>query len=850
MTREASKSCKTIHIDDKIVINAKKKAIVIALFGLAVANVSAADWNLTYDFTGKGHNNYADFYLPSGSAIQAGDSVTLTSTNQNVLLSGNSGGLHAAKINTAGTKHKLVINGGSFNSENNYNWALYGATRLTTDGLNLESDSAGITMNNVTGHFDIYGAGRVSAASNYHVGTSVVEIADSVINGKNAHGQIYGGGYLDKAGAHLTVDNTHVIIKNVTGVQEGYGNLPGVYGGGNLRDGGIGSLVETKNTLVEIYQDGGTTTLDGVYGGGRISGNNQTNQAKISAVNTKVVIHGGTINEVVGGHHINYFGNGEVTGKSEVEIYGGNIKNVIGGNILDYHAAGGAAETPRSATTKTANVNIKGGTINNVYGGGYAIKPEGAGVTLVSNVTESANVTIDKATINGNIYGGGFAMGTGSSVEVKNAQISISNSTVNGDTITTEGCVATDLSGATGQSKPTTSANMALTNVTATNATVESNVGTVELRAEGDKTTSIGKLKVAPTVQVVLTADGDANDASQGNIKQAIQIQDGDYAGGSIRMAEGMQQGAIQGYIGADGQAHTTQQTNSIMSNTLDLYAGSTLALNRMVMNNVRKRMGDLRSVDDSHGVWARYNGGKFSGKQELKNEFATFEFGVDTVPSAGAPRIGLALSYTQSDADMNRGSADMNVFSLAFYGTKMYDSGLYVDMIGRMGSAKTDVTVDGNKTGSVDNIALSVSGEVGWRFDVTESFYVEPQTELTYTYINDETLTLSEGTSYRFDAVNSVIGRAGVAAGFKCPNNFGDVYARVSAAHEFAGDAAVRSATTLHEVDGKDTWFEYALGANFNLNKNTYIYTELERSSGASFEQDWRINLGVRYSF
>lgn len=40
MTREASKSCKTIHIDDKIVINAKKKAIVIALFGLAVANVS------------------------------------------------------------------------------------------------------------------------------------------------------------------------------------------------------------------------------------------------------------------------------------------------------------------------------------------------------------------------------------------------------------------------------------------------------------------------------------------------------------------------------------------------------------------------------------------------------------------------------------------------------------------------------------------------------------------------------------------------------------------------------------------------------------------------------------------
>lgn len=97
---------------------------------------------------------------------------------------------------------------------------------------------------------------------------------------------------------------------------------------------------------------------------------------------------------------------------------------------------------------------------------------------------------------------------------------------------------------------------------------------------------------------------------------------------------------------------------------------------------------------------------------------------------------------------------------------------------------------------------------------------------------------------------MGSLIGRVGVATGIKCPNNQGNVYVRVSAVHEFMGDAKVTSGINTYEVDGKDTWFEYGVGANINLKKNTYVYTFLERSTGASLAQDWRMNLGVRYSF
>jgi outer membrane autotransporter protein len=179
-----------------------------------------------------------------------------------------------------------------------------------------------------------------------------------------------------------------------------------------------------------------------------------------------------------------------------------------------------------------------------------------------------------------------------------------------------------------------------------------------------------------------------------------------------------------------------------------------------------------------------------------------------------------------------------------------MYDNGLFVDVIGRLAKADTDLTIDGQVKGSMDNLAVSLSGEAGWRFNMTERHYVEPQVEVTYTRVDNGSLQLDNGTTYEFDSVDSVIGRAGFAAGFTCPNKMGDVYVRASVVREFMGDATVRGGKFVHELDGGDTWYEYGIGANFNLNKNTYVYADVERTSGGALDEDWRANIGVRYSF
>ena len=349
---------------------------------------------------------------------------------------------------------------------------------------------------------------------------------------------------------------------------------------------------------------------------------------------------------------------------------------------------------------------------------------------------------------------------------------------------------------------------------------------------------------------LIVAATGDLNDEVGMDAFKNLTV-GGEAEGVQVVAREGMYTGETTGLLNEKGEiVQTVTGANSIMSNVLDLASASTLSFNRILMNDVRKRMGDLRASEGTHGVWARYDGGKFSGSNSFENDFSTVQIGIDTAPAPDAPRFGVAFSYTTSDSDMQRGDAEMDAYSLAFYGTKFFENGMFVDVIGRLATIDTDVTIDGNKKGNLDNTAVSLSGEFGWRFDVNQSFYVEPQAEVTYTYLDSDKLKLSSGHEYELDSVDSLIGRLGFATGFKCPNNFGDVYLRASAVHEFLGDAAVHGGTYTLETDGDDTWVEFGVGANFNLNKNLYGYVDLERTEGADLDEDWRANVGVRYSF
>ena len=320
-----------------------------------------------------------------------------------------------------------------------------------------------------------------------------------------------------------------------------------------------------------------------------------------------------------------------------------------------------------------------------------------------------------------------------------------------------------------------------------------------------------------------------------------------------LSLDEGAVMGAVTARINENGEivdkkVAVNDKTDSLTNKVVHIPQ----IINRIMMNDVRKRMGDIRSAEGTHGAWVRYNGGEMSGRG-IDNDFNMIQVGFDTMSGADAPRFGVAFSYANSEAEDGYGTADMDAYSLAAYATKFYDNGMFVDVIGRLAKIDTDLDNVG-MTGKMDNLAVSLSGEFGWRFDVTKSLYVEPAVEATYTYMDSDEFTLVQG-EYELESTDSFIGRAGIAAGFKCPANKGDVYVRAAVAHEFLGDATMNSSINGNralavELDGKDTWVEFGLGANFNVNESTYVYADVERTEGAAIDEDWRANVGVRFAF
>jgi len=300
----------------------------------------------------------------------------------------------------------------------------------------------------------------------------------------------------------------------------------------------------------------------------------------------------------------------------------------------------------------------------------------------------------------------------------------------------------------------------------------------------------------------------------------------------------------------ADGNIISGGGASSVTKALLEAASVNTVALDKILTNDVRKRLGDIRSDKNQTGVWMRWDGGKLKGNG-LTNDFNTIQIGGDTKVGKNC-RLGVAGSFTHGDTEFDRGNGQLEGFSFAAYSTWMGENGMFADVVARLGHFSTEMNVEGRK-GDMDNRVFSLSGEYGWPLSVCEQFFIEPQVELAYTYVNSEDLQLGDAR-FSFDSVDSLTGRLGLVAGWNLPNDMGNVYARASVLQQFMGDAKVTGYSgvepTIHKTDGDDTWLEYGIGANIKLTDKTYIWADVERTEGADVEEEWRGTVGISYSF
>lgn len=419
--------------------------------------------------------------------------------------------------------------------------------------------------------------------------------------------------------------------------------------------------------------------------------------------------------------------------------------------------------------------------------------------------------------------------------------------------------------------------NLSFANLNSTNATIQNGAGGQISIGEMSGTNSVIQVADTKANQISITTNKSSNltvtslDSCYGNKMTSVDQGVADLAGTTVLgedSTEGMKvvigandmTGRIEAVYDAKGNKISQTEDVNETNRTLTAVANLPVVAWRAELNDLYKRMGDLRATPYKSGAWVRYNGGKLKWSDgDLENDFHMIQVGIDTMPTENNIRFGTAFSYTKGDADFDGGSADLDTYSLALYGTWMGEKGQYVDVIGRVASIKNDanarsLTGQGKAyDGKMDNTGLSLSAEAGWRFALPYNLFIEPQVEATYSYIDSDSFRYGD-RKYELQSTDSFIARAGFMAGIQCPDNKGNVYVRASVVHDFLGETDVKvsnahmSRTVSNDFGG--TWGEFGIGANVSVSDNTYVYADVEHTTGGEIEEPWRVNFGVRYNF
>ena len=323
-----------------------------------------------------------------------------------------------------------------------------------------------------------------------------------------------------------------------------------------------------------------------------------------------------------------------------------------------------------------------------------------------------------------------------------------------------------------------------------------------------------------------------------------------------ITTSDGLWGGASVHEKKGDEITSTYSGPSSLITSTTDLALMNGLVW-RSQLTNLSDRMGTLRTMPQAAGAWARYNNGRLDGRG-LEYDYSTIEVGFDA-PVSSNFLVGVSFDYTIGDTDLNAGSADNDVYTVGLYGTYYGDNGGFVDLMAKIGRIDNEYTVSntaGLEKGDYMMTGAIVGIEAGHRFDLAHNLFVEPQVQLSYSWLRATDYSTNI-RSVDFETIESLVARVGVMGGMKFAENRGAAYLKASYNHDFLGnvDAAMyavngsgNSAKISDELD--DNWAEVSLGVSYSVTDTLNTFLDVGTGFGGDIDQKWRINFGARYAF
>ena len=277
--------------------------------------------------------------------------------------------------------------------------------------------------------------------------------------------------------------------------------------------------------------------------------------------------------------------------------------------------------------------------------------------------------------------------------------------------------------------------------------------------------------------------------------------------------------------------------------------------INTNELDNVFKRVMDIRNDPSEVGVWIRGETGKMkidgygydynltSGGHDWKHESdAAIMFG----------GFGITHSVNKCDTGII-GDAKSTGYNL--YGSWLgKDNNDYIDVILKYGKMdKTYAGLDINNVfagGNYSKDVFSIAAKYGRRYEMRNDWYYEPFAGLTWGRISDVDFKDTRGFKIHGDSVTSKMANLGIQVGKKLDKH--DIYYRMNLVHDFDGEMYmnVPGTKTAAYTDMGGTWLKCAVGTSAKVGKNNSFYIDLERDFGNKVEKPWAISAGYRHTW
>ena len=575
---------------------------------------------------------------------------------------------------------------------------------------------------------------------------------------------------------------------------------------GQVRNDANGTISVGKTINANsLYNSGSVSgneliTPGGVTNGGFLAGSYTNASLEFNSIDTRDIINTGKIKAQTIDNDLNIANMGKMTISNTMTV-GGVLKNGEGADITAQNIIikqNSAASGSDTTSFNKGSMTVKGSL----------------------DLQDGANFS--------------FENGAGTSVNINNLQ-GDGNNNLN---------IAAGTTGIQIGTANLTNGNITVNDLTKNQITIGTNNSTgLQVTGTSDATSQFNRNDLAGSLQ---------------DLADTVEIKNGEQLDSVLAQESGVI-GETTALVDENGNviANTVIEKGHIANEGITELANVAFMAWRAENDEMHQRMGELRSSNGEAGIWARMKRGESKyGDMDIKNQYSTYQLGYDEKVGDSNWYIGGAISRTEGKSSFATGSGENQSTGFTVYGTYVADDGQYVDLSAKYARLDNEFDVFGRSgiesTGDYRNNGYAFSAEYGKRIEAGNDFWIEPQVQLTYGHLSSANYTTSRDVRVTQDAMDSVVGRLGFAAGKDI--GAGNVYVKASYLYDFDGDTSVKMTdgknSAVYDQDLGGGWFEVGIGTNINLSETSHLYFDVEKTYGGDIETPWQWNAGVRFDF